>query len=59
MFKLMESYHVLNIFNHLGPFLEPFGLVKEWLTLEQHEMIRVLHLITFPVSFKLLCDLGE
>ena len=55
----MESYHVLNIFNHLGPFLEPFGLVKEWLTLEQHEMIRVLHLITFPVSFKLLCDLGE
>ena len=46
----------LNIFTWLGSFPYVFGTVKEWLTLELHEMITVTHVLAFPLDFNLLCD---
>ena len=45
-----------NIFTWLGSFPYVFGTVKEWLTLELHEMITVTHVLAFPLDFNLLCD---
>ena len=34
-----------------------FSKVRRWLILELHEMIRVSHVVTWPVVFILICDL--
>ena len=47
---------VFSIFNHLCPFPQVFRQVKEWLILELHEIIRVLHVVACPIDFSLLCD---
>ena len=49
----------LSIFRSFGPFPRVYGQVKEWFILELHEMIRVLHVVVFPIDFKLLCDPGS
>ena len=48
-----------SIFRRLGLFPQVYGQVKEWFILELHEMIRVFHVVVFPIDFKLLCDRGS
>ena len=33
--------------------------MREWLILELHEMIRVVHEVLSPIEFNLLHDLGQ
>ena len=47
------------MFRRLGPFSQVFGQFKELLILKLREMIRVLHVVAFPVDFNLLCDRGQ
>ena len=56
MFKVKKNDHFLNIFISFGLFPLVFGQVNEWLILELHEIIRVLHRVVFPVIFILFDD---
>ena len=58
VFKVMKNDHFLNIFRRLGPFPQFYEQVKEWFILELHEMIRVLHVVVFPIDFNLLWNRG-
>ena len=40
-------------------FPQVIGQVKQWLLLEIHEAIRVVHAIACTMDFNLLCDLGH
>ena len=42
-----------------GIFPQVFGQAKEWLILELHEMIRVSHLVVFPMAFNLFHNLSR
>ena len=44
------------IFSSLGLFSQVFMQVRDWLILELHEMIRVPHIVTFPILFILFYD---
>ena len=43
-------------FSRLGPFPQVSGQVKEWLALELHKTIGILHLVTFPIGFILFYE---
>ena len=47
---------ILSIFSRLGLFLQFFGQVKERLTLDLNEMIRLSYAVACPIGFTLLCD---
>ena len=49
-------YHLFSIFSRLVPFPQVFGQVKEWLMLDLHEMIRLLHVVACPVVSILVSD---
>ena len=40
----------------MDPFSQVAVKIKNWLILEVHEMIGVLHLVACPMVFNLLCD---
>ena len=54
-----KKWSFFSVFTRLGLFPYVFAQVKEWLVLELHEMIRMLHAVAYPVTFNLLCDLGQ
>ena len=57
--RSIESYgkpYFFSIFERLGPFPHIFGKLKEWLILGLHEMIKVPHLVAWPLDFNLVCD---
>ena len=47
------------ICSRLSSFSQIFGQIKEWDTLELHEIIRISHLVPRPMVFNLLCHLGR
>ena len=49
----------LKYFLRFGPFPHVSAQVKEWVKLELHEMMRVLHAAAWPFVFILLCDLNR
>ena len=63
MFKVMKNDHFLVFlavgFSHLGPFPPSYWAGEQWLLLEIHEAMRVLHAIACTMDFNLLCDLGH
>ena len=59
VFKFMKIDYFSSVFSPLGPFSQVFGKVKEWLILELHEMIRVLHTVVCPMGFNFLCDRAQ
>ena len=50
---------IFSIFSRLGHFPKVLGHLREQLILELSEMIRVLHVVAFPVDFNLFCVLGQ
>ena len=44
----------VSIFSRLGLFPHVFGKMKQWLTLQLHEMETVLHVVAFLLDFYLL-----
>ena len=56
VFKVMKKDHFQNIFNSFGLFPGVFRQLKECLTLQLHEMIRVLHEVACPIVCVLCCD---
>ena len=40
----------------MDPFSQVFAQVKEWLTLELHGIIIMLHVVAFPMDYILICD---
>ena len=56
--KLMKN-DFFSIFDRFGPSLQVFEQVKKWLILNSHKMIRVLHEVSCPMDFNLLCDTGQ
>ena len=59
VFKFMKIDYFSSVFSALGHFSQVFGKVKEWLILELHEMIRVLHAVACPMGFNLLYDRAQ
>ena len=51
VFKVMKNDHFFYIFISFGHFPQVFAQVNEWPILELHEMIRVPHLVVFPIVF--------
>ena len=51
-----EKCSELSIFSRLSPFLRLFGIVKEWIITELHEMLRISHVVACPIDFILLWD---
>ena len=54
--KIIKSDHFFSIFNCLGPFLQVFGQVKEWLMLKFHKIRRVSHLFAYPIVLLLFYE---
>ena len=50
---------ILSIFSRLGLFLQFFGHVKERLTLDLHEMVRVSYGVACTIGFILFHDLAR
>ena len=57
--KLMKNDHFFSICRRLGHFPQVFGQAKEWVILKLHEMIRVLHVVAWPMDYNLLYDQGQ
>ena len=51
------KFSILSIFCRLGLFLQFFGHVKEMLTLDLHEMVRVSYEVACTIGFILFGDL--
>ena len=45
----MQNDHFLNIFINFGLFPHVFGQVKEKLMLKLHKIIRVSHIVAWPI----------
>ena len=58
VFKVMKR-SLFSVFSSLNPFPHVFGQVKECIRLEFHEMIKVPHIVSFPIDFTFLCDQGH
>ena len=52
----MKSDHFFSIFSRFGLFPQAFEQVNEWPISKLHEMIRVLHVVVFPIVFILFHD---
>ena len=50
-----EKWSFCSVFSRLGNFPQVFRQVKEWRLLELHEVIRVHHIVAFPIVFLLFC----
>ena len=51
------KWSFFGVFSRLGPFLQVFGQVKEWLILKLDEMIRIPHVVACPMN--LICFVIE
>ena len=51
MFKVMKNDNYLHILISFGLFPQVFGQVNEWSISKLHEIIRVFHLVAYPVLF--------
>ena len=58
VFRVMKNNHLLIILA-VWVISHAFGQVREWLILELHGMIRVVHAVACPMDFNLFCDLGQ
>ena len=57
--QTFEKWSIFSSFIRLGTSPQVFRQVKEWLILELHEVIRVLHVVACMMDFNLLCDQGK
>ena len=57
--QTFEKGSIFSSFIRLGTFPQVFRQVKEWLILELHEVIRVLHVVACMMDFNLLCYQGK
>ena len=55
----MKNDHFFRVCSRLGHVPHVFSQVKEWLTLELHGMITLLHSVACLMDFNLLCDLAQ
>ena len=49
--KFMKKKSFLGIFSRLGFFHSVFGQVRVWFISELHEMMKVSHIVAFPIVF--------
>ena len=57
-FESYEKWLFFGVSSRLGPFPQVFRQVKEWLILQLHEVIRVLHAVACQVVFILSYEQG-
>ena len=49
--KTYGKWSFSGIFSRLIPFPQVFGQVKEWIMIELHQIIRLPHIVAFPIVF--------
>ena len=56
MLELLKNSQFFSIFSSYGLFSQVFGEVNEWPISKLHEIIRVLHVVAYPIVFLLFDD---